>query len=142
MDLERIESLIKVIKNARVAELAVKMEGSSVIIRKSAKSNGFSESKSKTTNRVRPSASAEQAEEKAPSGTVISAPMVGIFHTVESVGGKGATVKTGQVIGAIESMKLINEVRAEVDGVIEEAYVEDGMPVEYGHALFRLIESA
>ncbi|MEN6522074.1 MAG: biotin/lipoyl-containing protein [Armatimonadota bacterium] len=143
MDLERIESLIKVIKNARVTELAVKMEDSSILIRKSVGSNGSSASRPGAVKRARPSsASAEQAMEDAPAGTVISAPMVGIFHTVEGISNKGAAVKTGQVIGAIESMKLLNDVRSEVDGVVDEAYVDDGMPVEYGQALFRLVKSA
>ncbi|MEN6371970.1 MAG: biotin/lipoyl-containing protein [Armatimonadota bacterium] len=142
MDLERIESLIKVIKNAHVTELAVKMEDSSILIRKSAGNNGFSAPRPGAVKHARPSASVEQAVEEVSAGTVISAPMVGIFHTADGMNMKGTAVKAGQVIGAIESMKLINDVRSDVNGVVDEAYVEDGMPVEYGQALFRLVKSA
>jgi acetyl-CoA carboxylase biotin carboxyl carrier protein len=78
------------------------------------------------------------AEPEIPAGPVISAPMVGIFHLIDGIAMPGATVKKGQAVGVIESMKLMNEVVAQEDGQIAEVYVEDGMPVEYGQTLFRL----
>lgn len=134
MDLERIEALIKVIENARVTELSVKVDDSSVLVRKSAKLHAPSAPKLKAKSQKKSPAADEKVEEKAQA--VIAAPMVGIFHSVQSVGDKGTKVKKGQVIGVIESMKLINEIKSQVDGVIEEVYAEDGMPVEYGHSLF------
>jgi acetyl-CoA carboxylase biotin carboxyl carrier protein len=77
-------------------------------------------------------------EEPAASDTYIVAPMVGIFHRIDAVDGIGGVVKAGQVVGAIESMKLMNDIVSECDGIIAEALVEDGMPVEFGQALFRL----
>ena len=68
----------------------------------------------------------------------ITARMVGIFHSIDSVGAVGTAVKAGQVVGAIESMKLLNDAVSDHDGVIAEVLVEDGMPVEYGQRLFRL----
>lgn len=143
MDLKRIEVLIQVIKDARVTELAVKTEESSVTLRKSVKSNGFSAPKQKAAvKEAKPAAVAGPVEDKAPAGMIISAPMVGIFHAPNGVSGKGTAVKIGQVVGAIESMKLINEVASQVDGIVEETFVEDGMPVEYGQALFRVVKAA
>ncbi len=69
---------------------------------------------------------------------VVKAPMVGIFHSLDSVGIVGTNIKIGQVVGSIESMKLMNDVVSKHEGVIAEVMVEDGMPVEYGHSLFRL----
>jgi len=48
----------------------------------------------------------------------------------------GDTVERGQVLCIIESMKLMNEIEAEVAGVITAKLVENGRPVEYGEALF------
>lgn len=53
----------------------------------------------------------------------------------------GQRVETGQVICIIEAMKLMNEIEAEVGGIIREVLVEDAQPVEFGQPLF-LIESA
>ena len=64
--------------------------------------------------------------------------MVGIFHHAEPPLPYAAVVAPGQVVGSIESMKLMNEVLAEAGGRVTEVLVEDGAPVEYGQALFRL----
>ena len=47
----------------------------------------------------------------------------------------GDTVKKGQVIGIIEAMKLLNEVEADKDGVVQAFAAENGQPVEYGQPL-------
>ncbi len=50
----------------------------------------------------------------------------------------GDTVEPGQVLCIIESMKLMNEIEAEVAGVITSKLVENGKPVEYGEALIAI----
>jgi biotin carboxyl carrier protein len=50
----------------------------------------------------------------------------------------GDTVNPGQVLCIIESMKLMNEIEAEVAGVIASKLVENSHPVEYGEALFAI----
>ena len=40
------------------------------------------------------------------------------------------------MVGIIEAMKVLNEIKAEKSGVIKEILVENGQPVEYGEALF------
>jgi biotin carboxyl carrier protein len=47
-------------------------------------------------------------------------------------------VEPGQVLCIIESMKLMNEIEAEVAGVITAKLVENGKPVEYGEGLFSI----
>lgn len=51
-------------------------------------------------------------------------------------------MRKDQVVGAIESMKLMNDVRADCDGLVEAVLVEPGMPVEYGQPLYRLAADA
>ena len=50
----------------------------------------------------------------------------------------GSQVKKGDTLYIIESMKLMNEVASEFDGVVAEYYVQDGDPVEYGQPILRL----
>jgi acetyl-CoA carboxylase biotin carboxyl carrier protein len=50
----------------------------------------------------------------------------------------GTAVEPDTVVCIIEAMKVMNEIKAEVKGMIAEVLVEDGKPVEYGQALFRI----
>ncbi len=71
----------------------------------------------------------------------VKSPIVGTFYEAPSPGAPpfvqaGDTVHVGQVLCIIESMKLMNEIEAEVDGVIVSKLVANAQPVEYGEALF------
>ena len=46
--------------------------------------------------------------------------------------------RSGQTVCIIEAMKIMNEIEAEVSGVIREVCVEDATPVEYGQVLYRV----
>lgn len=70
------------------------------------------------------------------SGNVVKAPIVGTFYsspspTTPAYVKVGDTVKKGDIIMIIESMKLMNEVTSEFNGVVKEIMVQDGCPVEY-----------
>ena len=75
-------------------------------------------------------------------GTVlVKSPIVGTFYECSAPGSPpfvrvGESVQPGKVLCIIESMKLMNEIEAEVAGVIEAKLVPNGQPVEYGEALF------
>ena len=68
----------------------------------------------------------------------LSSPMVGVFYHLSPPLPFAAEIVPGQVVGAIESMKLMNNVTAGHGGRITEILIEDGTPVEYGQTLFRL----
>ena len=72
---------------------------------------------------------------------VITSPMVGIFHAYEGETETpyvqvGNQVEKGQIIGAVEAMKLINPLEADISGKITEILVDDGMLVEYDQPMF------
>ena len=74
---------------------------------------------------------------------LVKSPIVGTFYESPSPGDPafvkvGDHVKPGQVLCIIESMKLMNEIEAEVAGVISARLVENGRAVEYGEALFAI----
>jgi acetyl-CoA carboxylase biotin carboxyl carrier protein len=69
--------------------------------------------------------------------------MVGTFYAAAEPGAKpysavGSRVTKGQVLCIIEAMKIMNEIEAEVSGVVKEVCVDDAHPVEYGQVLFRV----
>jgi len=73
----------------------------------------------------------------------ITSPMVGTFYRAPNPSAPpfveiGDTVKKNQTLCIIEAMKLMNEIEADIDGVIEEILVENGQPVEFGQKLFAL----
>jgi acetyl-CoA carboxylase biotin carboxyl carrier protein len=72
---------------------------------------------------------------------ILKSPIVGTYYEAPSPGTPpfvkvGDTVKDGQVLCIIEAMKLMNEIEAEVSGVIAKMFVTNGSPVEYGMPLF------
>jgi biotin carboxyl carrier protein len=50
----------------------------------------------------------------------------------------GQAVTPDTVICIIEAMKVMNEIKAEVSGVVTEVLAENGKPVQFGQALFRV----
>jgi acetyl-CoA carboxylase biotin carboxyl carrier protein len=76
----------------------------------------------------------------------IVSPMVGTFYRASAPGADpcvniGDHVNEEKVVCIIEAMKIMNEVKAEMDGEIVEIYVSDGKAVEYGQPLFRVKSS-
>lgn len=73
--------------------------------------------------------------------TLVRSPIVGTYYDAPSPGAPpfvkvGDSVEQGQVLCIVESMKLMNEIEAEVAGTIVAKLMENGRPVEYGEALF------
>jgi acetyl-CoA carboxylase biotin carboxyl carrier protein len=73
----------------------------------------------------------------------VTSPMVGTFYRspapeAPSYVEVGSKVVKGQTLCILEAMKLMNELEAEVQGVVREVCVENAEPVEYGQVLFRI----
>jgi acetyl-CoA carboxylase biotin carboxyl carrier protein len=88
------------------------------------------------------SLSAPKSIESVPMKEIVS-PMVGTFYRAASPDapafvevGKAVTADT--VVCIIEAMKVMNEIKAEITGVIAEVIAENGKPVQFGQALFRV----
>jgi acetyl-CoA carboxylase biotin carboxyl carrier protein len=76
-----------------------------------------------------------------PTLKAVPAPIVGTYYEAASPGSDGFVragdyIKPGKVLCIIESMKLMNEIEAEISGTIVKCLVENGQPVEYGETLF------
>ncbi len=75
--------------------------------------------------------------------TEITSPMVGVFYraaaeNMDPFVHVGDAVKAGDVLCIIESMKLMNEITSNCDGVIAEICVQNAEVVDYGRTLFKI----
>jgi len=80
-------------------------------------------------------APAADAEASAPKTQRVHAGTVGIFNGPRSWN-PGDEVTRGEVLGGIQTLGHVSEVKAPADGEIREVLVTTGAPVEYGQALF------
>ena len=145
MDLRKLKTLIDLVQQSGIAELEITEGEEKVRI-----SRGISTPQATVTPAAAatvsvPAPAAESAPVTPPAeeGNVIKSPMVGTFYAAAEPGAKpytavGARVTKGQVLCIIEAMKIMNEIEAEVSGVVKEVCVDDAHPVEYGQVLFRV----
>src|SRR5262249_57950121 len=73
----------------------------------------------------------------------VESPMVGTFYRAPRPGAppfveEGDPVSPGQILCILEAMKLMNEVKAEIEAIVRRIHVSDAQPVEYGQLLFEL----
>ena len=74
---------------------------------------------------------------------VVRSPMVGTFYGAPSPDSppyvaKGKKVAEGDVLCIIEAMKLMNEIKSDVGGIVLDVLVENGQPVEFDQPLFKI----
>ena len=74
-------------------------------------------------------------------GFLVAAPMVGTFYASSSPGSPpfvqvGDRINEGDTLCIIEAMKMMNQIEADVSGVIKSIRVQNGEPIEYGQTLF------
>jgi acetyl-CoA carboxylase biotin carboxyl carrier protein len=90
-----------------------------------------------------PAAAGPEAPRPAPALKEIKSPMVGTFYKAPESGADpyvkvGGRVTPGQTVCIIEAMKIMNEIEAEISGVVREICADDTQPVEFGQVLFRV----
>lgn len=145
MTIKEIKELLELFESSGVGEMEVQRGENRVRLKRAGMD----------VQHVVPMAVAAPAASSAPAATLppatvppaasndvlVNSPIVGTFYEAPSPDKPpfvkvGDTVERGQILCIIESMKLMNEIEAEVAGVITARLVENGRPVEYGEALF------
>ncbi len=159
MTLEEIRELINLATETGVAELEVQRGDDRVRIRRVRESRHpavvasahHPHSGTSTQSQMAPPGTPEadtmddQAAEDIldPTLIIVKAPIVGTFYEAPAPGSAsfvqiGDAVQPGKVLCIIESMKLMNEIEAEVAGTLVRKLVGNGQAVEYGEALFAI----
>jgi acetyl-CoA carboxylase biotin carboxyl carrier protein len=146
MDLRKLKTLIDLVQNSGISELEISEGEEKIRIAKHLTAApattmvsmpmAASEAPAAVAPAPTPVAVAVQAE-----GHVMKAPMVGTFYRSSGPDASpfvevGQTVKAGETICIIEAMKLMNEIEADISGVIKAIQVENGQAVEYGQPMF------
>jgi oxaloacetate decarboxylase alpha subunit len=135
---ERIRELVRIVQETGIGEVTIEEEGMRVSVRSTAEPGPVSDTPLAITEPaladvVRPS-----------NGYVrVESPMVGTFYRASKPGAApfvevGDVVAPGQTLCILEAMKLMNEVKAELEAVVRTIAVENAQPVEFGQVLFEL----
>lgn len=133
LDIQTIEKLADIVSSHELSEITIS-NGDNIITVKGKKIKNISAVSPVSVPTVQ-SVQSENVAEKI-SGNIVKSPIVGTFYSKPSpekpafvsVGDK---VKKGDVIMIIESMKLMNEVQSDFDGIVDKILVSDGQAVEY-----------
>lgn len=148
MDIRKVKKLIELLEESNISEIEIQEGEESVRI--SRHPNGVSwqapmpqgyAAPAQPAPQQAPAAPAPAAEPAAPEepgfqGHAVTSPMVGTFYRSPAPGSKpfvevGSSVKKGDTICIVEAMKMMNQIEADRDGVVESVLVEDGEPVEF-----------
>mgnify|MGYP005851447867 CR=1 FL=1 len=138
LNMELLQELVNLVKNARISELTVRVGDWRVTIRKSPETVATSSTTSASPQSGRQEVTtAEETDEARPYVPVVSN-WVGIVRRLKN--GKplvqvGDKVRQGQTLCWIDTLGVQNEVRSPVAGRIVEIFVEDGQAVEFGQQI-------
>jgi acetyl-CoA carboxylase biotin carboxyl carrier protein len=152
VDLKDIKAIIDLMKKNSITEFELERQDSKIRLKRGL--NGGSSAVSDDSQPVMsiPMAAAPQNAVSqaavAPSSSTtgeleIKSPMIGTFYRAPSPEAGsyvevGTEVNPETVVSIIEAMKVMNEIKAEVKGVITQILVENAKPVEFGQPLFKV----
>lgn len=149
MDIKQIKTLIDLMKKNDLTVFKMEEEGFKITLKKE---SSFAPvisaplpdaAAAPAPVSAAPASTESAAPPPAAAGREIVSPMVGTFYTAPSPESP-AFVEVGQkvtpdtVVCIIEAMKVMSEIKAEMSGTIKEVIAENGKPVQFGQALFRL----
>src|SRR4051794_22231965 len=135
---ERIREVVRIVQETGVGEITIEEDGTRVSVRRTPEPMYV----------PAPAAPAPEGElpPVAPRDNGLArveSPMVGTFYRAPAPGAptfveEGDAVAAGQTLCILEAMKLMNEVKTEIEGIVRKIHVGNGEPVEYGQLLFEL----
>jgi acetyl-CoA carboxylase biotin carboxyl carrier protein len=144
LELKDIKAIIDLMKENDLSIFEMEKDGFRLKLQKGAGEQGVMAAApiAAPPEALPPAATKEATAPSAPLKDIVS-PMVGTFYRAASPEspmfadvGKEVTEET--VVCIIEAMKVMNEIKAEVKGVIAEVVAENGKPVQFGQVLFRV----
>lgn len=150
MNMDRIKAVIDLMREENLCEFAIEEDGFKLSLKRAgleaASAAGMAGALPVLAPApVAPPAAAPAADPDEGLEKVIS-PLVGTFYRASSPDSDpfvsvGSTVTKNTVVGIIEAMKVMNEIKAETSGVVKKVLVDNATAVQFGQPLF-LIEKA
>ncbi len=140
--MELLQELVKMVKQAQISELTVRVGDWRVTIRKNPQALVTpSAAPARSESAERKTAEKTEGAEAASPYVPVTSNWVGIMRRMRN--GKplvqvGDTVRRGQTLCWVDALGVHNEVRAPASGRIVEIFVEEGQPVEFGQPLMLL----
>ena len=147
MDISEIKRIVKLMEDKGLTEFSMKDANGELLLKRGGGEPQVVYSAPPTASipaaPATPAASAEApAAAPIPSNLIeITSPIVGTFYRKPAPDqpahvNEGDSVNPDSVVCIVEAMKVMNEINAEVTGIIKEVLVEDGDPVQFGQPLF------
>lgn len=143
MEYEKMIKLLREVNDSNLTEFELEDRDFRLKMKKESKSNENVVKAIENTSLENPADEPKESKKEIERSKehVITSPMVGIFHAYEGETETpyvqvGDRVEKGQIIGAVEAMKLINPLEADISGKITEILVDDGVLVEYDQPMF------
>ena len=137
---ERIRELVRIVQETGVGEITIEENGMRVSVRRTPE-----QAYAPTAVAAAPPPEADLPPVAPRDDTLVrvESPMVGTFYRAPAPGSaafveEGDAVGPGQTLCILEAMKLMNEVKAELEAVVRAVHVGNAEPVEYGQLLFEL----
>jgi oxaloacetate decarboxylase (Na+ extruding) subunit alpha len=143
---ERIRELVRIVQESGVAEIAIEEAGMRVSVRRREEPETAAANTAPAPSVPTPSdleLSTAVAEPSSDGIVRVEAPMVGTFYRAPAPGAppfveEGGAVASGQTLCILEAMKLMNEIKSDLDGIVRTIHVANGDPVEFGQLLFEI----
>lgn len=149
MDIRKVKKLIQLLDESGMSEIEITEGDESVRISRNAK--GISESApadeiSESSVPALTSTAPPIIESSDNEGYTVTAPMVGTFFSAASPESPpfvqvGDKVNEGDILCIIEAMKMMNQIEADVSGIVKSIRAQNGEPVEYDQVLFVIDQS-
>jgi len=138
---DRIREVVQIVQDSGIGEVTIEEAGMRVSVRSSAEAPVAAAASEAPL--ALPEPSGPPAARPANGVVRIESPMVGTFYRAAQPGAppfveEGDVVGAGQTLCILEAMKLMNEVKADLEAVVRAIHVENAQPVEFGQALFDL----
>ena len=141
---DKVKEVIDILENSNVNEIEVTFWGRKIRVVKNASNVISSTSSSSDLGKIK-SPNVEEKNDKPSTaddtGEKVLSPMPGVFYSAQSPDkppfvSEGDQVKIGQTLCIIESMKIMNEIESEQNGIIKKILVNNSDPVEFNQPLF------
>ena len=141
LDHARIEQIVEVLRDSVLTEMEVRQGDALLRLRRPPKAAARPAPTPVTDlGAAEPPGGEAVTLAAAPAVTPVKSGLVGIFHALPDPVAAGDLVSERQVLGHVESMRLMNDCLATATGEISAVLVEDNQPVEYGQTLFEIRE--